>query len=88
MQDALLLGQKMMEHISSLKCLSVCVTFLDELSCYDEHTVSMMSTVDENEPEKRNFQIIRKAADGLAHAIQLSHKYGLDFETLTRRLKK
>ena len=88
LQDALTLGRKMMGSIAAKGCTAVCVTFLDELASYDDSTVSMMSTVDESEPGKRNYKIIRKPADGLAHAMQLAQKYGLSFDSLSRRLKK
>ena len=86
LQDALFLGRKMMEEISKKGCTVVCVTFLDELAEFDEHTVSMMSTVEEKSG-RRFYKIIRKPADGTAYAMSLAEFYGLDYETLKRRIR-
>ena len=86
LQDALLLGNRMLQELIRIDCASVCVTFLDELAEDSTHTVSMMSTV--NLDGSRSFQIVRKQADGLAYAMQLARKYQLDYESLTRRLEQ
>ena len=84
--DALALGRKMMEEITAKGCTAVCVTFLDELAAFDAHTVSMMSTVDEDDPSVRTFKLVRRAADGLAYADYIAKKYDVTYEALTRRL--
>lgn len=86
LEDALFLGRKMLEQIIQLGCPTVCVTFLDELASLDEHTVSMMSTVDPNDPTQRTYHLVRKSADGLAYAESLAQKYNLTYEALNRRL--
>ena len=86
LQDAVFLGKKMMEEISQKGCTVVCVTFLDELAEFDEHTVSMMSTAEEKSG-RRYYKIIRKPADGTAYAMSLAEYYGLDYETLKRRIR-
>ena len=86
--DAVFLGEKMMEYIKKTGCIAVVVTFLDELAKEDGQTVSMMSTVDENNPSIRNYKMIRKPADGLAYAECLAKKYRLNYEELNRRLKR
>jgi hypothetical protein len=48
----------------------------------------MMTTVDEEDPAKRLFKIIRKPPDGLAYAMYLSRKHGLTYEQLSGRLSK
>ena len=85
LQDAVYLGTRMMEEISQKGCIAICVTFLDELADYDEHTVSMMSTRDEA-TRKRSYKIVRKTADGVADAMSLATYYGLDYQCLKRRL--
>ena len=84
LQDALFLGQHMLQELNRLGCAAICVTFLDELAAENNHTVSMMSTV--NPDGSRSFRVIRKPADGLAYAMQLARKYQLDYKSLTRRL--
>lgn len=88
LQDALFLGRRMVEKIIHLGCPAVCVTFLDELASYDEHTVSMMSTVNKTDPTIRTYKVIRKSADGLAYAAHIAQKYHLTYQDLSRRLQK
>ena len=88
LEDALYLGRKMMEEIIQLGSLAICVTFLDELAALDEHTVSMMSTVDPEDPGRRTYKIVRKSADGLAYAEYLAKKYDLTYDALNRRLSR
>jgi DNA mismatch repair protein MutS len=88
LSDALALGGHMMDAISALGAPSVVVTFLDELASHGEGTVSMMSTVKEEDPSQRTFKIIRKPPDGLAYAMNIAGKYGLTYERLSRRLKR
>lgn len=87
LHDALWLGKKMMQAITDIGAFAVCVTFLDELASFGPKTVSMMSTVKENDPAERTYKIIRKEADGLAYAIHIAQKYGLTFDALKRRLQ-
>ena len=86
--DALVLGGHMMDAISALGAPAVIVTFLDELACYNEKTISMMSTVDEEDPSSRTFKIIPKPPDGLAYAMYIARRHGLTYEQLCGRLKK
>ena len=86
LQDAVYLGRKMMEEISKKGCIAICVTFLEELADYDEHTVSMMSTIDET-TRMRSYKIIRKMADGVADAMSLASYYCLDYQSLKRRMR-
>ena len=87
LSDAVLLGRYMMDSIVSLGAPAVIVTFLDEIASYGAQTVSMMSTVKENDPSERTFKIIRKPPNGLAYAIYIAEKHGLTYEQLSRRIK-
>lgn len=87
--DALSLGGHMMDIFVELGALVVLVTFLDELASHGPETVSMMSTIREDDPTKRTFKIIRKPPNGLAYyAIHIASKHGLTYEQLCGRLKK
>lgn len=88
LHDAVWLGRKMMQAILVIGALAVCVTFLDELASYSPEIVSMMSTVQEDDPVKRTYKIVRREADGLAFAVHIAQKYGLTFDALGRRLQR
>jgi hypothetical protein len=88
LNDALILGQRMMDTITALNSPTVIVTFLDELALHGSETISMMSTVKEGDPAERTFKIIRKPPDGLAYALHIAHKHSLTYEQLCERLKR
>lgn len=84
--DALSLGKRMMTALEKLDAPALVVTFLDELATHGPKTVSMMSTVDEDDPARRTFKIVRKPPDGLAYAIYLAKKHGVTYDQVIGRL--
>lgn len=87
LQDAVWLGKRVMEQISDLDALCVYVTFLEELSAYNDKTVSMVSTVGPDS-QARTYKIIRKPADGRAYATSIAQKYGLTYEEIVERIDR
>ncbi|MDX8532531.1 DNA mismatch repair protein MutS [Mesorhizobium sp. VK25A] len=86
LHDALFLGREIMERLSGLDLLAVCVTFVDELSRLNEKTVSLVSTVDPKNTVRRTFKIVRRPADGLSHAMAIASRHRLAYGDLRKRL--
>jgi hypothetical protein len=88
LQDATFLSEKVMERIMDLDLICVWVTFIHELSRLGEKTVSMVSTVDPTNPDKRTYKVVRKEASGRSYAMSIAEKYGLTEERLKERIGK
>jgi len=87
LSDEIFLSERVMERLTELGSLGVCVTFIDELSRMNDRTVSMMSTVVPDNPADRTFRVVRKAADGLAYAMAIAEKHRVTYAALTGRLR-
>jgi DNA mismatch repair protein MutS len=86
LSDALLLGTEVLKRMLRMDLLCVFVTFVDELASLSEATVSMVATVDESDPTRRTYRVVREPASGLAYAAAIANKYGLGYERLKSRL--
>lgn len=83
--DARLLGTAVLDRILALDLLAVYVTFVDELSTLGEGTVSMVASVDADDPAQRTYRLTRRPADGRAYATAVANRYGLTYQQVKER---
>lgn len=87
LQDAVWLGKQVLKQLSERDTFCIYVTFLEELSGFNEKTVSMVSQVGED-GSTRTYKINRQEADGRAYAFSVAEKYRLTYENITERIKR
>jgi DNA mismatch repair protein MutS len=86
LHDARFIGERVLDRMTELGLLGVYVTFVDELTSRTEACVSLVGTVDPDNPAERTFKVVRRSADGLAYAAAIARKYGLTYPQLKERL--
>lgn len=87
LQDARSLSRVVMEKLMAKDLFCVWVTFLDELASLSEKTVSMVGTVDPEDPTVRTFKIVRRPPDGLTYALTLVERHRLTYQHIKERLR-
>lgn len=86
LQDAVRLGERILRLLIERGVLGVYVTFIDELTTLGPETVSMVAEVDPADVTSRTFHVVRRPADGLAHATALADRYGLSLDRIKERI--
>jgi DNA mismatch repair ATPase MutS len=87
-RDAALLGRAVVAQLVARGSICVFVTFVDELATADETTMSMVATVDPEDPALRTYKILPKPPDGLAYAAALAERHGLTYRAVSDQLAK
>ncbi|MEU8901147.1 DNA mismatch repair protein MutS [Nocardia sp. NPDC048505] len=83
--DAEEIGAEILRRIISLRAVAVFVTFLDELAGFDPAIVSMVAGVGADATE-RTFKVVRRPADGKAHAVAIAELYSLTYDAIVGRI--
>jgi DNA mismatch repair ATPase MutS len=86
LRDAAVLGRAVLAQLVGRGSLCVLVTFVDELARANEATVSMVATVDPDDPVMRTYKVVRKAPEGRAYAAALAQRYGLTYGAVKERV--
>jgi DNA mismatch repair protein MutS len=86
--DAVFLGSEVVTRMLDRGLLGVYVTFVDELASLSEATVSMVATVDPEDPATRTLHVVRQPADGLAYTAAIVNKYGIGYRRLKERITR
>lgn len=83
LEDALALSTRILQAVTNLDALCVCVTFIDELATLNAKTASVVASVDPADPTVRTFRLERRPADGRAYAAALAAKHKLTYRDVT-----
>ncbi|MEU0540906.1 DNA mismatch repair protein MutS [Nocardia sp. NPDC005978] len=86
--DGVRIGLEVLRQIIARGSIAVWVTFFDELAHAGPETVSMVAVTEPDDSAQRTFRIVRRPADGNAHAVVLAERYGLTYERVTARIAR
>lgn len=84
--DGIILGKKVIDMINKKNGYAVFVTFIEELASYNETTVSMGSTIKEDDPSVRTFEILRRIDNSEAYAQSIASKNRVSYDDIKRSI--
>jgi DNA mismatch repair ATPase MutS len=84
--DAAVVGKAVLAQLVRRGALCIFVTFVDELAAANNATVSMVATVDPDDPVLRTYKVLRKPPEGQAYAAALAERYGLSHLAVEERV--
>ncbi|MGM9972052.1 MAG: hypothetical protein ACI35W_06555 [Anaeroplasmataceae bacterium] len=87
LHDGIILGKKVIDMLNEKNAYAIFVTFIEELSNYNDTTVSMGSTVDKDDPSIRTFEILRRLDNSNAYARSIAKKNEVSYEDILRRIE-
>ncbi len=87
-RDAALLGRAVLAQLVARGSVSVFVTFVDELATANEATISMVATVDPDDPARRTYKVLPRPPGGPAYAASLAERYGLTYRAISEHVGK
>lgn len=83
LRDGEAIGRRVLELLAATGARYVWVTFIETLATLDG-VVSLAAVTDEHLAS--TFQVLRRPPTGVAHALALARRYGLDEDAVRRRL--
>jgi hypothetical protein len=86
LRDAAVIGKAVFAQFLGRGSLCIFVTFVDELATANGATVSLVATVDPDDPVVRTYKLVRKAPEGRAYAAALAERYGLTYRAMQERV--
>lgn len=85
--DAYTMGKIILEHFLNLDCICLYVTHIYELARISTKTVSLVAAVEPDNLKTRTYKVVRKPADGQAHANSIVEKHKLTYSQVKERIK-
>ncbi len=86
LEDANKLAKKMIEKFLERGCLFVVITFLQNLSRYNNDIITLVAKTNEKN-NKQTYKIVKQIDDGRAYAKNIAKKYSLRYEDIASRVK-
>jgi DNA mismatch repair protein MutS len=87
-EDARRLSVAVAERMRHIGNIGLWVTFLDDLAALGPDFVSLVAEVPADDPSARTYKVVRRAPEGVAHALAVAERYGLTYDRIIERLRQ